>query len=311
MKPHVLVTHPMSAETLSGLHAQFCCHGLGADVTGDGLGNIAAKIRGIASFGAVGKDLMARLPALEIVSNFGVGVDGIDLAYADKRGVVVTNAPDVLNECVADTAIALTLMLLRNFPVAQDYLRSGQWLTRGSFPYSTSLGSKTMGILGLGRIGEAVAKRAIACGMKIRYHNRNPKPVPFPYDPNPQTLAERSDVLMVVTPGGIDTRHLVNSEVLERLGKNGYLVNIARGSVVDEMALLAFLKEKRIAGAGLDVYTDEPRVPAELMGLDNAVLLPHVASATVETRKAMGQLMIENLRRHFSGQRVLTPVIGT
>ncbi len=308
MKPHLLITQSMPAETHAELCSEFHCHTLGAGSSADSLGEIASAIRGIASFGAVSKELMSRLPALEIVSNFGVGVDGIDLPYARERGIVVTNAPDVLNECVADTAIALTLMLLRRLPAAQDYLRAGYWITRGSFPYATSLGGKTMGILGLGRIGEAVARRATACGMRIRYHNRHPKPVPYAYDPNPRMLAVNSDVLMVVTPGGIGTRNLVNAAVLEGLGENGYLINISRGSVVDEVALIAFLRARRIAGAGLDVYPDEPRIASELLELDNTVLLPHVASATVETRRAMGRLMIENLRRYFVGQEVLTPV---
>lgn len=313
IKPQILVTHQMSAETQAELCEQFNCHTLGSERhrTFEDLGKITNAIRGVASFGAVPRTLMSRLPALEIVSNFGVGIDGIDLAYAKERGIIVTNAPDVLNECVADTAIALTLMLLRRFPAAQDYLRAGYWLTQGGFPYTRSLGGKTMGILGLGRIGEAIARRAIACGMTIRYHNRNRKSVPYPYDPSPRILASNSDVLMIVTPGGDETRHLVDGVVLDALGKNGYIVNIARGSVVDEVALLHYLKEERIAGAGLDVYPDEPRVSVELMRRDNTVLLPHVASASVETRRAMGKLMIENLRRHFSGQSVLTPVLNT
>jgi lactate dehydrogenase-like 2-hydroxyacid dehydrogenase len=171
------------------------------------------------------------------------------------------------------------------------------------------VGGKTLGILGLGRIGEAIARRAVACDMKIRYHNRNKKDVPYPYDPDPVTLARNSDVLMVVTPGGAETSRLIDSKVLDALGSQGYLVNIARGSIVDEPVLLRYLQEKKIAGAGLDVFADEPRVPREFFALENAVLFPHVGSATVETRKAMGDLQIENLRRHFAGQPVVARVV--
>jgi len=200
------------------------------------------------------------------------------------------------------------LNTLRKYPQSEQYLRGGNWVEKGPYPLTTSLGGKTMGILGLGRIGEAVAKRAMACGMKIRYHNRNRKDVPYPYDPDPVTLAKNSDVLMVITPGGAETKALVNAAVLDALGPKGYLVNIARGSVVDEPVLLRYLQEKRIAGAGLDVFADEPRVPPGFFKLDNAVIFPHVASATQETRKAMGDLQIENLRLHFAGKPVRTRI---
>src|SRR5205823_14017327 len=171
--------------------------------------------------------------------------------------------PDVLNECVADTAIALVLNTLRKLPQSEAYTRAGNWAAKGPYPLASSLGGKTLGVLGLGRIGEAIAKRAIACGMKIRYHNRRRKDAPYPYDPDPVALAKNSDVLLVVTPGGPETTKLVNAKVLDALGPRGYLVNIARGSVIDEPLLLRYLQEKRIAGAGLDVFVDEPRVPPE------------------------------------------------
>jgi len=253
--------------------------------------------------------LMDALPKLEIIANFGVGVDAINLDDARKRNIIVTNTPDVLNECVADTALALVLNTVRRFPQSEVYLRGGNWASRGPFPLTTSIGGKTLGILGLGRIGEAIAKRAIACGMKIRYHNRNQKNVAYPYDPDPVTLARNADVLMVVTPATAETSRIINAKVLDALGTDGYLVNIARGSVVDEPALLRYLREKKIAGAGLDVFADEPRVPPEFFSLDNAVLFPHVGSATVETRKAMGDLQIENLRLHFAGKPVRTRVV--
>jgi lactate dehydrogenase-like 2-hydroxyacid dehydrogenase len=251
---------------------------------------------------------MDALPKLEIISNFGVGVDAIDLEAAKQRGIIVTNTPDVLNDCVADTAMALTVSVMRRFPQAEVYLRAGSWAGKGAYPLTVSLGGKTMGILGLGRIGEAIARRAQAFGMKIRYHNRRKKDVAYPYDPDPVALARNCDVLMVVTPGGAETEKLVNAKVLDALGPQGYLVNIARGSVVDEPVLLKYLQEKRIAGAGLDVFADEPRVPPGFFTLENAVLLPHVGSATTETRTAMGNLQVDNLLAHFAGRPVLTRV---
>ena len=197
---------------------------------------------------------------------------------------------------------------MRKFPQSEQYLRAGHWASRGPYPLATDVGGKTLGVLGLGRIGEAIARRAAACGMKIRYHNRNRKDVPHPYDPDPVTLAKHCDVLLVVTPGGTETNRIVNAEVLDALGAKGYVVNIARGSVIDEPVLLRYLQERRIAGAGLDVFVDEPRVPAEFFALDNAVIYPHVGSATVETRKAMGDLQVENLRLHFAGKPAKTRV---
>ena len=312
MKTDILFTGKGHAGTQAILESEFAVHKLHEAGDRDSfLKSASQKVRGIASFGAapVNGALMDALPRLEIISNFGVGVDQIDLDAAKKRGIVVTNTPDVLNECVADTAIALVLNTLRQLPQCEAYLRAGRWAEKGPYALTTSLGGKTMGILGLGRIGEAVAKRAMACGMQIRYHNRNRKDVPYAYDPDPVTLAKNSDVLMVVTPGGPETKNLVNAQVLDALGPKGFLVNIARGSVVDEPLLLKYLQERKIAGAGLDVFADEPRVPPEFFKLENAVLFPHVASATQETRKAMGDLQIENLRRHFAGKPVLTRVV--
>jgi lactate dehydrogenase-like 2-hydroxyacid dehydrogenase len=271
----------------------------------------APKVRGLAHTGhsLVDAALMDALPKLEIIANFGVGVDQIDLEAAKKRGIIVTNTAGALNECVADCAMGLVLNTLRRLPQAGVYLRAGEWKSKGTFPLGTSLGGKTLGILGLGRIGEAIAKRAQAFGMKIRYHNRNKKDVPYAYDGDAVTLAKNSDVLLVITPGGPETDKLVNATVLDALGPQGYLVNVARGSVVDEKVLLRYLQEKKIAGAGLDVFEDEPNVPPEFFALDNAVLTPHVASGTHETRTAMGNLQIENLHLHFAGKPVKTPVV--
>ena len=311
MKPEIIITARGHAGTMATLENEFACHLLfGAADRNAFLKQHAATVRGLATFGPMPVDgkLMDSLPKLEIISNFGVGVDAINLDDAKKRNIIVTNTPDVLNDCVADTALALLLNVLRKFPQSEVYLRAGNWATKGPYPLTISAGGKTLGILGLGRIGEAIAQRALACGMKIRYHNRSRKEVPYPYDPDPVTLAKNSDVLIVVTPATAETTRIINAKVLDALGPQGYLVNIARGSVVDEPVLLRYLQEKRIAGAGLDVFADEPRVPPEFFELDNAVLFPHVGSATVETRKAMGDLQIENLRLHFAGKPVKTRV---
>jgi lactate dehydrogenase-like 2-hydroxyacid dehydrogenase len=312
MRPEIIFTGKGHAATQATLEAEFTVHKLFESPEKEKfLRDKADRVRGIASFGPSPVDgkLMDALPKVEIIANFGVGVDQINLDDAKKRGIIVTNTPDVLNECVADTAIALVLCTMRKLPQCEAYLRAGNWAAKGPYPLTTSLGGKTLGILGLGRIGEAIAKRAMAMGMNIRYHNRRKKDVAYPYDADPVTLAKNSDVLMVVTPGGAETQNLVGAKVLDALGPKKYVVNIARGSVIDEPVLLRYLQENRIAGAGLDVFADEPRVPPDFFKLDNAVLFPHVGSATVETRKAMGDLQIENLRLHFSGKPVKTRVV--
>ncbi len=310
MKHEIIITAAGHKGTLERLQNEFTALKLWQAPDRDAALKAAAHLRALAHFGhsKVDGKLMDALPKLKIISNFGVGVDQIDLEAAKQRSIIVTNTPDVLNDCVADCAMALVLNTLRKFPQSEGYLRSGFWPTRGPYPLATSIGGKTLGILGLGRIGEAIAKRAQAFGMKIRYHNRNKKSVPYPYDADPVALAKNSDVLLIVTPGGAGTAKLVNAKVLDALGPQGYVVNVARGSVVDELVLLRYLQEKKIAGAGLDVFEHEPKVPAEFYSLDNAVLFPHVASATVETRKAMGDLQVENLHLHFAGKPVKTPV---
>jgi lactate dehydrogenase-like 2-hydroxyacid dehydrogenase len=312
MKPDIIFTGKGHAATQATLEAEFTVHKLfEAKDPAAFLKERAGKVRGIASFGHLRVDgkLMDQLPKLEVICNFGVGVDQINLDDAKARNIIVTNTPDVLNECVADTALALILNTVRKFPQSEQHLRAGKWAASGPYPLATSLGGKVLGILGLGRIGEAIAKRAMACGMTIRYHNRNRKSVPYPYDPDPVTLAKNCDVLMVVTPGGPETQKLVNAKVLDAVGPQGYVCNIARGSVIDEPVLLRYLQERKIAGAGLDVFVDEPNVPPAFFTLDNAVLFPHVGSATQETRKAMGDLQIENLRLHFAGKPVRTRVV--
>lgn len=311
MKPDIVVTNKTFPWLQELFDADFRCHSL-AGITDRSafLKLLPNKIRGLASFVSTPVDaaLMDLLPDLEIIANFGVGVDNIDLDAARARRIIVTNTPDVINDCVADAAMALILNTLRRFSQAEMHLRAGKWATHGAYPLTTSLRGKTLGILGLGRIGLSIARRAEVFGMSIRYHNRSRREVTYPYDADLLTLAKNSDVLMIAAPGGRETDRSVNSDVLDALGPAGFLINIARGSLVDEPVLLKYLQERRIAGAGLDVYANEPHVPAEFFTLDNTVLLPHVGSATIETRTAMGKLQLGNLRLHFSGRAVATRV---
>lgn len=249
-----------------------------------------------------------RLPQLELVSSFGVGYDHIDAAALAARGIVVTHTPDVLTDEVADLSVGLLIATVRQLPQADRYLRAGGWLQR-PYPLTPTLRGRTVGILGLGRIGKAIATRLQAFGLTIEYHGRRPQAdAPYRYRPTLLELARSCDVLIVAASGGAETRHLVNAEVLAALGPQGVLINIGRGSVVDERALIDALRAHRILAAGLDVFDDEPRVPAELIAMEQVVLLPHVASASEHTRNAMGQLVIDNLVAWFDGRGALTPV---
>lgn len=252
------------------------------------------------------------LPNLKIVSNFGVGYDMVDAAEAGRRGVIVTNTPDVLNEEVADTALGLLLMTVRRLPQSEQYLRAGRWLSDGNFPLSPSLRGRIMGIVGLGRIGKAIARRAEAFGLKLAYYGRNRQPdVAWPYYSDLVAMARDVDILMVILPGGAETRHLISGAVLEALGPEGVLINVARGTVVDEATLITFLQQKKILAAGLDVFEFEPKIPEALLALDNAVLLPHVGSASVHTRDLMGNLVVDNVVAVSKGLAPLTPVAET
>jgi lactate dehydrogenase-like 2-hydroxyacid dehydrogenase len=278
------------------------------------LERLAPRIRAIAATGhlaVVGAALMQRLPKLEIVSCFGVGYDHIDAKWAGEHGIIVTHTPGVLDEEVADTAFGLLLAAARQLPQAERYLREGRWL-EASFPLSPSLRGRTMGILGLGRIGKAIARRAVAFGLDVVYHGRKPQDgAPYLYYPTLVGMARACDILMVVAPGGESTRNIVNREVLEALGPNGILINVARGSLVDEEALIEALKNRTILAAGLDVFAHEPNVPAGLLAADNAVLLPHVGSASLQTRQAMADLVVANLYSWIDGKGPLTPVPET
>jgi lactate dehydrogenase-like 2-hydroxyacid dehydrogenase len=257
----------------------------------------------------VGTDLLDALPALRAVINFGVGYDTTDVATARARGIQVSNTPDVLTECVADTAVALVLDTMRGLSASDRYVRAGSWASKGSFPLAHRVSGARIGIVGLGRIGRAIAHRLEAFGCPISYHNRHKvDDVAYEYVATAEDLAARVDVLVVAASGGVATTGLVSRRVLEALGPNGYLVNIARGSVVDEEALVDLLLAGGLAGAGLDVFANEPHVPEQLLALDNVVLLPHVASGTVETREAMEALTLQNLAAFLSEGEVLTPV---
>lgn len=311
----VLMPAPMMPMIADGIARALPLHRLWEEKDPDAvLSSIAGQIMGMAAGGGhqpIDAAFMQKFPKLKIISSFGVGYDHIDAAWAGRHGIIVTNTPDVLNEEVADTALGLLLSTIRQLPQADKYLRAGKWLEK-PFPLTHTLQGRTMGILGLGRIGKSIARRAEAFGIKIVYHGRNPQPdVSYLYFPTLVGMAKACDILMVITPGGAGTRNLVNGEVLEALGPNGVLINVARGSVVDEPALIAALQNGTILAAGLDVFADEPRVPAELIAMDNVVLLPHVGSGSHHTRNAMGQLVVDNLVHFASGKGPLTPVTET
>ncbi|MDT5077315.1 MAG: hypothetical protein QOJ80_1952 [Mycobacterium sp.] len=275
------------------------------------LSSHGGEITAVVTSGRTGADaeLMAALPNLGAVVNFGVGYDTTDVEAAAARGIAVSNTPDVLTDCVADTAVGLMIDTLRQFSAADRYVRAGQWPVAGNYPLTRQVSNTRVGIIGLGRIGGAIAKRLTAFGCTISYHNRRPvEGSPYEYVASPVELAGGVDVLIVAAAGGSGTRALVGSEVLDALGANGYLINIARGSVVDQQALVAALTAGRLAGAGLDVYADEPNVPEPLLSMDNVVVLPHLGSGTVQTRAAMEQLTLRNLDGFLESGQLVTPV---
>ena len=274
----------------------------------------APRIRAIACSATserIPGDLMARFPKLEIVSSFGVGYDHMDSQWAAAHGVVLTNTPEVLTEEVADTALGLLLNTVREFPQAERYLRAGKWL-KGGYPLTPTLQGRTVGVVGMGRIGKAIGRRLEAFGVSVVYHSRNPQTgVTYKYYPKLVDMARDVDTLMVIVPGGAATKNLINAEVLKALGPNGVLINMARGSVVDEPALIQALKDRTILSAGLDVFVNEPQVPQELIDMDHIVLFPHLGSASIATRQAMDQLVVDNLKAWFAGKAPLTPVPET
>lgn len=313
-KPEILIAGHLMPAAFEKLKRAFTVH---EAYDADGLDTViqasGARIRGVASspFRSVNRDLILRLPNLEIIANFGVGYDNIDAPLAAANNVIVTNTPDVLTDEVADTAIGLMIMTARELSVAERWLRAGNWqksypLTRGT------LRGKRLGIFGLGRIGRAIAHRAQAMGMEVCYHNRSRvRDVSYPYISSLRELAAHCDVLLCAASGGEATRGLIDADIFEALGPDGMFINIGRGSTVDETALIAALKEGTIMSAGLDVFEDEPHVPAELLAMDHVVLLPHVASASQHTRDAMAQLQVDNLTGWFENGAPVTPVAET
>ncbi|CAO3427348.1 2-hydroxyacid dehydrogenase [Azospirillum doebereinerae] len=296
----ILLSTTMPPGLAEDLARHFTLHG--PDVIGTpGFAELAPRIRGMASREPARVDaaLLESLPNLEIISSYSAGLDNIDLDAARRLGLVVANSSAALDEEVADTAIALILMTVRRFAAAERHVLEGKW-AEGPFPLSHGLKGRRLGIVGLGHIGVAIAARAEAFGLSIAYHNRKPKPgVPYAYHPTAESLAAESDILAVCCPGGPETLNLIDAKVLRALGAGGVIVNVSRGSVVDEDALLAALADGTIGGAGLDVCRNEPNPRPELIGHPDIVLLPHVGSATVETRARMGHVMRDNLLVHF------------
>lgn len=309
-KPHVLSTAKLSPLLAPQLEAAFQVHD--RLHLGDAAAWAAAapQVRGIAASGdsKVPASLIEQMPALELISVMGVGYDGIDVAAAKARGIMVTHTPNVLNDDVADLAIGLMLSAARQLPAADRYVRGGHWL-QGNMPLARKMSGARLGIVGMGRIGQAIAQRSLAFNMSVAYTARSAKPaLPYAYHPSALALAAAVDFLVVITPGGAGTRKLIDAAVLRALGPNGFLVNVARGSVVDESALIEALEAGTIAGAGLDVFEDEPRVPQRLIDQQRVVLTPHIGSATTATRQDMADLCCNNLLAHFGGKPVLTPV---
>ena len=276
---------------------------------------IAEKIRGMAvTYNTVRGDkaTLSQFPKLEIVASFGVGYDHVDAAYAAEHNIMVTNTPDVLTEEVADIALGLLICTLREFVKADRYLRSGLWTTQ-QYPLSVgSLRDRKIGMVGMGRIGQAIGRRLEACRVPVVYHTRKPaQGVSYRHYPDLIEMAKAVDTLVLIVPGGPSTANMVNAEVMKALGPRGVIINVARGSVVDEQALIAALKNGTILSAGLDVFANEPNVPDELKAMSNVVLLPHIGSASVVTRNAMDQLVVDNLKAWFAGKPPLTPVAET
>ncbi|WP_313612057.1 2-hydroxyacid dehydrogenase [Agrobacterium sp.] len=273
----------------------------------------AERIRAIAVSGVVSADWMNALPNLEIIANFGVGYDGVDAKHAATRNVVVTNTPDVLNDEVADTTIALLINTLRRLPQAENYLRDGKWSKEGAFALSPfSLKGRTVGILGLGRIGLEIAKRLEPFKVNLGYHTRTKREdVAYTYYSSLTEMAEKVDTLISIVPGTAATHKILNADIFKALGPQGVFINVGRGSSVDEDALIKALQDRTIGAAGLDVFYNEPQVPDAFLSLDNVSLLPHVASASIPTRNAMADLVVDNILGWFKDKKVLTPVPET
>ena len=312
-KPAILIVNNFHADTIAILDARYETHHLwNRSEAGKRklIERLAGNCEAAATASWVCDELVYELGSLRVLSCFGVGVDGIDFARTAAAGIAVTNTPDVLNDAVADLAIALILATTRNIVNADRFVRAGKW-RKGPLPFGAGLAGRRLGILGLGRIGNAIVRRAEPFGLRFAYHNRRrKKDISFPYFESARALADHSDILLNMLPGGPETRAMVDLEVLEALGPEGVFINVGRGSSVNEAALVQALEHGLIAGAGLDVYAREPEVPPELLTMENVVLLPHIGSATVETRAAMGALVVDNLDAWFNFGKLLTRVTG-
>ena len=310
-RPHILAVAKLPPFLMEQLSAAYVVHERLHECDPASFAKLAPGIRAIAGGGEslVSRALMEQLPALEMVSIMGVGYDGVDIGAALERRIAVTHTPGVLDDEVADLAIGLMLSVARRIPQADQYVRAGRWARDGAMPLARKVSGARLGIVGLGRIGLAIASRAAAFGMTIAYTARHARPgLAYSFYPTAQALAAQVDFLVVITPGGAGTRHLINADVLRALGPEGYLINVARGSVVDEAALIDALQRGVIAGAGLDVFEKEPHVPEAFWSMDNVVLTPHIGSGTRQTRQAMADLAAANLHAHFSGLPLLSPV---
>jgi lactate dehydrogenase-like 2-hydroxyacid dehydrogenase len=315
-KPDVLLVGQRKPVLVGGLDPKVTLHYfLEAKDRDAFIKSVGDKIRAIAvayTENKIDADFMQRFQKLEQISSFGVGYDHIDAKWAGAHGIVVTNTPEVLNEEVADTALGLLLCTVREFPQAERFVRAGKW-PQGQYPLTkATLRNRTFGMVGMGRIGKAIARRLEAFGVPVVYHSRNPQPgVAYKYYPKLVDMARDVDTLMVIVPGGAATANMINAEVLAALGPNGILINLARGSVVDEPALIAALKNSTIYSAGLDVFAKEPQIPKELLEMDHVVLFPHLGSSTEVTRAAMDQLVVDNILAWAAGKPPLTPVPET
>jgi lactate dehydrogenase-like 2-hydroxyacid dehydrogenase len=314
-KPLVLIPGAINARVRQRLEAEFDC--LSIDKADAALvpEEMRAKVKAVASMTRIDRAFINAFDNLSIISNFGVGYDGVDAVHAALRNVMVTNTPDVLTDEVADTTIGLVLNTLRELPKAEAYLRAGKWKSEGNYPLTPlTLRGRTAGIFGLGRIGLAIARRLDGFDVRIRYHNRSKRQdisFPYRYEESLLALAEAVDLLICVVPGGEGTEGVIDAKIFEALGPKGVFINVGRGSTVDEPALIEALSSGTIAAAGLDVFADEPNVPQALMDMPNVCLLPHVASASVDTRDRMADLVVDNLAAWLSGKPALTPVAET
>jgi len=312
MKPEILQIGPMMKHVEAALHGAYRTHRFweAAD-RGKLLESVGPNIRAVATNGHSGcsRAIIEALPKLEVIASYGVGYDAVDIAACKQHGIRVTNTPDVLNDAVAEMALGLMIALCRRIPQADVHVREGWWL-EGGYPLTAELTGARVGILGLGRIGKEIARRCQAFKMRVAYHGRTAQPYePYEYYADLEAMAGDVDWLVVIAPGTPETRGIVSRQVMQALGPRGCLVNVARGSIVDQPALVEMLQSGALGGAALDVFADEPRVPEALLGLDNVVLSPHQGSATVKTRTAMGDLVVQNLAAHFAGAPLLTPVV--